>query len=139
MNVIGSKTGSLFPTGTTIDTIDGIDVTCIDVAVPMVIARSTDLGISGYESSGELNGNKGLFDAIEPIRIKAGQLMGLGDVSQSVVPRFGLIAPAKDGGSIAARYFMPWQCHPSYAVTGSICTGSCLLAPDTIAQKFKRQ
>ncbi len=70
---------------------------------------------------------------MEPLRISAGELMGLGDVSQSVVPKFGVLAKPREGGSIAARYFMPWKCHPSYAVTGSICTGSCLLAPGTVA------
>ncbi|MEM7303148.1 MAG: 4-oxalomesaconate tautomerase [Pseudomonadota bacterium] len=134
MDVIGSKTGSLFPTGKSIDIIDGIDVTCIDVAMPMMIGRAEDFGVSGYESREELDGNKALFERIEPLRIKAGEMMGLGDISQSVVPKVGLLAPPKDGGSITARYFMPWACHPSYAVTGSICTGSCLLAPGTVAE-----
>ncbi len=133
MNVIGSKTGALFPTGSSLDTIDGIDVTCIDVAMPMVIARASDFGITGYESRDELDANEALFKTFEPIRIKAGEMMGLGDVTESVVPKFGLLASPKDGGTIAARYFMPWKCHPSYAVTGSICTGSCALAPGTIA------
>lgn len=134
MNVIGSKTGALFPTGNSIDTIDGYDVTCIDVAMPMVIGRAEDFGITGYESREELDANKELFERFEPIRIKAGELMGFKNVEKSVVPKFGLIAPPKNGGAIAARYFMPWTAHPSYAVTGSICTGSCLLAPGTIAE-----
>ena len=133
MDVIGSKTGALFPTGNPIDTVDGFEVTCIDVAMPMVIGRAQDFGITGYESREELDENKALFERFEPIRIKAGKLMGLGDVSSSVVPKFGLLAPARDGGTVAARYFMPWSAHPSYAVTGSICTGSCLLAAGTVA------
>ncbi len=134
MNVVGSKTGKLFPTGNTVDTIDGVDVTCIDVAMPMVIARATDFGITGYENREQLDENAVLFDTLEPIRVKAGEMMGLGNVTQSVVPKFGLLAAPTQGGSIAARYFMPWSCHPSYAVTGSICTGSCLLAPGTVAE-----
>lgn len=132
MNVIGSKTGALFPTGQPLDVIDGIDVTCIDVAMPMVIARAADLGISGYETREDLDEDKALFARIEALRLKAGEMMGLGDVTKSVVPKFGLLAAPQAGGSIAARYFMPWKTHPSYAVTGSICTGSCLLAPGTV-------
>lgn len=134
MNVIGSKTGELFPTGKPIDTIDGFEVTCIDVAMPMVIGRAEDFGISGYESREELDENKALFERFEPIRIKAGAMMGMGSVARSVVPKFGLLAKPRDGGAIAARYFMPWTTHPSFAVTGSICAGSCLMAPGTIAE-----
>lgn len=132
-DVIGSKTGKLFPSGNTIDEIEGFRLTCIDVAMPMVIGLAKDFGISGYESREQLDANKALFDAIEKVRIPAGKLMGMGDVSSSVVPKFALLAPPRQGGSVAARYFMPWSAHPTYAVTGSICTGTCLLAPNTIA------
>ncbi len=134
MNVIGSKTGALFPTGNALDVIDGFEVTCIDVAMPMVIGRAADFGITGYESREELDENKTLFEKFEPIRIKAGKRMGMGDVTQSVTPKFGLLAEPREGGAIAARYFMPWTTHPSYAVTGSICTGSCLMVPGTAAE-----
>lgn len=138
MNVIGSKTGKLFPTGNALDTIDGIEVTCIDVAMPMVIARAADFGLTGYESREELDANTALFEAFEPIRISAGELMGFGDVANSVIPKFGLLATPRKGGAICARYFMPWSAHPAFAVTGSICTGSCLLAPGTVAQGLAR-
>lgn len=134
MNVVGSKTGKLFPTGKPINVIDGYELTCIDVAMPMVIGRAADFGISGYETREELDQNTALFNLLEPLRIKAGEMMGLGDVTKSVVPKFGLLAKPQEGGAIAARYFMPWATHPAYAVTGSICTGSCLLTPGTIAE-----
>ncbi|MEN0001371.1 MAG: 4-oxalomesaconate tautomerase [Pseudomonadota bacterium] len=134
MNVIGSKTGALFPTGSPKDMIDGHEVTCIDVAMPMVIGRAADFGITGYESREELDENKALFERFEPIRIKAGEKMGFKDVASSVVPKLGLLAAPRQGGAVAARYFMPWTTHPSFAVTGSICAGSCLMAPGTVAE-----
>lgn len=133
MNVTGSKTGALFPTGSAIDKIEGIDVTCIDVAMPMVIARATDLGVAGTETREALDADRAFFERIEAIRLEAGRRMGLGDVTSSVVPKFGILAPPQSGGAVTARYFMPWQCHPTYATTGAICTGSCLLAPGTVA------
>ena len=133
MNVIGSKTGKLFPTGQRIDEIDGVAVTCIDVAMPMVIARAESFGLTGYESREELDANRAFYDRMEPIRRAAGMRMGLGDVSESVVPKFGLLARPISGGTLAGRYFMPWDAHPTYAVTGSICTGSCVLAPGSVA------
>lgn len=133
-NVIGSKTGQLLPTGNPIDQIDGIDVTCIDVAMPMVIGRAHDFGITGHETREELDANTALFQRIEAVRLAAGEKMGMGDVSESVVPKFGLFAEARSGGSICARYFMPWRTHPAYAVTGAICTACCLVAPGTVAE-----
>ncbi len=133
MQVVGSKTGALFPTGNPIDVVQGVEVSCVDVAMPMVIARARDLGVSGLESREALDANTALFERIESIRIEAGKKMGLGDVSQSVVPKFGLLTAPANGGAITGRYFMPWSCHPAYAVTGSICTGACLLSPATVA------
>lgn len=133
MDVVGSITGAFLPTGKIRDTIGGLEVTCMDVAMPMVIARATDFGLTGYESRNELDANRDFFNRMEAIRIEAGILMGMGDVSKSVTPKFGLLAPARNGGTITARYFMPWQAHPSMAITGAQCLASCVLTPGTIA------
>lgn len=135
LEVVGSRTGKMFPTGSRIDVIDGVQVSCIDVAMPMMIGRAGDFGLTGRESEQELNGNWALFDSMEAIRLKAGQLMGLGDVTRSVTPKIGLIAPAMaEGAHFATRYFMPWETHPSLAVTGSQCLAACAIAPGTVAQ-----
>ena len=133
MGVVGSSTGAFLPTGNLRDTFDGIEVTCMDVAMPMVIARAADFGLTGYESVQELDDNRDFFARMEAVRLKAGDAMGMGDVSKSVTPKFGLLAPAKDGGTICTRYFMPWTTHPSMAVTGSQCLASCALTPGTVA------
>ncbi len=133
LDVVGNLTGSLLPTGKLIDTIDSIPVTCMDVTMPMVIARAADFGLSGYESADKLNENRSFFERMETIRIEAGKRMGLGDVSNLVIPKVGLLAPAKSNGTICTRYFMPWKCHPSMAVTGSQCLASCVLTAGTIA------
>ena len=133
LDVVGSKTGAMFPTGNRTDVIDGVPVSCVDVAMPMMIARAEDFGVTGYETREALEGDKALFARMETVRLKAGALMGLGDVSQSVTPKIGLIAPPKDGGHFAVRYFMPWSTHPTVAVTGSQCLAACALAPGTVA------
>ncbi|MCZ4262361.1 4-oxalomesaconate tautomerase [Limimaricola sp. G21655-S1] len=131
--VVGSATGVFLPTGQLRDEIGGVEVTCMDVAMPMVIGRAADFGVTGYESAAELDADRDLFARIEAVRLEAGRRMGMGDVAKSVTPKFGLLAPAQGGGSIATRYFMPWNTHPSMAVTGAQCLASCALTPDTVA------
>ncbi len=133
METVGGITGAFLPTGNLIDTIDGIPVTCMDVAMPMVIAKAESFGLTGYETAAELDENKAFYDRMQAIRVEAGKRMGMGDVTQSVTPKFGLLAPARDGGTITTRYFMPWKCHPTMAVTGAQCLASCVLTPGTVA------
>ncbi|AXI48680.1 4-oxalomesaconate tautomerase [Sulfitobacter sp. SK012] len=133
MDTVGGATGAFLPTGNLIDIFDGINVTCMDVAMPMVIARAAEFGLTGYETADELNENRDFFARMEAIRIKAGAAMGIKDVPTSVTPKFGLLAPAVQGGTIATRYFMPWVAHPSMAVTGAQCLASCVLTPGSVA------
>jgi 4-oxalomesaconate tautomerase len=128
----------MFPTGNKIDVIDGVEVSCVDVAMPMMIARAVDLGVTGYETLAELDDNTALFARMEALRLKAGALMGLGDVTKSVVPKLGLIAPPQGDGHFCARYFMPWDTHPTLAVTGSQCLATCAVAPGTVADGVVR-
>ncbi|MDJ0859594.1 MAG: 4-oxalomesaconate tautomerase [Dinoroseobacter sp.] len=138
LDVVGSKTGAMFPTGNKIDVIDGVEVSCVDVAMPMMIARAADLGVTGYEDKASLDVDKDLFSRMEALRLKAGELMGMGDVTQSVTPKIGLLAPPRAGGHFATRYFMPWQTHPTLAVTGSQCLAACALAHGTVAEGIAR-
>ncbi len=137
MDVVGSKTGALFPSGHTLEQIDGIDATLIDIAVPMMLVRAADLGKTGEESADELTADRDFMDRLEAMRLQAGQRMGLGDVAQKVVPKVGLLAPACQRGCISIRYFMPWQCHPSLAVTGSMAFAGCMLAPGTVSDSIQ--
>ena len=134
MDVVGSVTGHLLPTGNLRDCFDDVEVTCMDVAMPIVIARADAFGLSGYEPVEQLESNTDFMARMQAIRLAAGAAMGMGDVSSSVTPKFALFAPAKSGGSSAARYFMPWQAHPSMAVTGAQCLASCAVFPGSIAE-----
>ena len=133
MDTTGGATGAFLPTGNLIDMFDGIAVTCMDVAMPMVIARADAFGLTGYETVDALDKNSDFLARMEALRIKAGAAMGMGDVSGSVIPKFGLLAPAGDKGTIAARYFMPRKTHPTMAVTGAQCLAACVLTPGSIA------
>ena len=63
--------------------------------------------------------------------------MGLGDVSEMVIPKPLLIAkPNSDQGSVCARYFMPHRCHKAIAVTGSIALTMSLCYEGTVASQL---
>lgn len=130
---VGSVTGKLMPTGNACDVIDGVAVTCLDVAMPVVIARAESFGLTGTETPQKLDSNTDFIARREAIRIKAGALMGMGDVSDSVTPKFAIMAPARNGGAASARYFMPQTCHPSMAVTGAQCLAASLLVSGSVA------
>lgn len=134
LDTIGSVTGALLPTGKLADTVQGVEVTCLDVAMPIVIARAEAFGLTGYETRAELDANAGFLARVETLRVEAGRRMGMGDVAQSVTPKFAILAKAREGGTFAARYFMPWKCHPSMAVSGAQCLAACVLMPGTVAE-----
>jgi 2-methylaconitate cis-trans-isomerase PrpF/tripartite-type tricarboxylate transporter receptor subunit TctC len=129
----GAVTGSVFPTGKRIDTIDGTAVTCIDAAMPLMIVRAADLGVTGIEMPGQLDEHPGLLDRIEHLRRHAGELMGLGDVSDSVIPKPVLVSPGDSATSITSRYFTPRRCHASHAATGAIGVATAFALPGTVA------
>jgi 4-oxalomesaconate tautomerase len=134
MEVVGSSCGALFPTGHRTEVIDGIEVSCMNVAMPVVMARASDFGLTGYETAEALDANTAFFVRMESIRREAGKRMGMGDVSASVLPKFTILAaPSQTGATITARYFMPWKTHPSMAVTGAQCIASCAVHPGTVA------
>ena len=133
----GAVTGSLFPTGRRIDRIDGVEVTCIDAAMPLVIVRAADLGLAGGETPAELDANTALLLRLEKLRRLAGEAMGLGDVSQSVIPKPVIASDGDSADSITSRYFTPRRCHASHAVTGAIGVATAFALPGTVASGAK--
>ena len=138
MDVVGSVSGKMLPTGNLRDTIDGIEVTCIDVAMPMIMMRAKDFGLTGYEGRAEINPNKALFAKIEPIRLEAGRRMGFGDCSDKVIPKVGLLSPPRDGGTITSRYLTPHALHAAHAVTGAVCVATACALEGTIAHELAK-
>lgn len=129
----GSSCGALLPTGNAVDVIDGVEATLIDNGMPVVVLRATDLGITGTETREELEANQTLRDRLESIRLKAGPLMNLGDVSGKSVPKMTMISPPRDGGAISTRTFIPHRCHASIGVLGAVSVATACALPGTPA------
>ena len=135
----GAVTGKVFPTGNRIDMINGIEITCIDAAMPLMILRAKDMGITGRETPSELDANRPLLERIEKLRLEVGQRMGLGDVTHSVIPKPVLVSEGDHSNCIVSRYFTPHKCHISHAVTGAIGVVTAFAMPGTVASGMTRK
>lgn len=146
---VGAKTGKLLPTGQASDEVCGVEVSCVDVAVPMVILRAEDVGKTGQESPDELARDPKLKERLREIWVAAGLKMGLrrrggalmtaADLAHSeTVPKVCLISRTDDEANISARYFTPQAPHSSLAVTGGCCLAVACLVPGTVAHALSR-
>jgi 4-oxalomesaconate tautomerase len=123
----GSATGALLPTGNLTDVIEGVTVTCIDNGMPVVVVAATELGAAGYERVAVLEADTALNRRVQALRLAAGPLMGLGDVSATSVPKVSLVAAPADGGTICTRTFIPVRVHESIGVLGAVSVATALL------------
>lgn len=133
MDAVGAKTGVMLPTGHATEIINGIDVSCLDVCMPMVMMRAADLGLTGYEGRKEIDGNTELLARIEAIRMEAGRRMGFGDVTDKVIPKVGLLSEPRETGAITSRYLTPHKLHAAHAVTGAVCVATACLLEGSVA------
>jgi 2-methylaconitate cis-trans-isomerase PrpF len=132
-DAVGAKTKQLLPANEVRTIIDGIAVSCIDMAMPMVIIPAESLGKTGFESKGELDSDTELLVKIERIRQAASHRMQLGDATDKVIPKVALVARPRDGFGLVSRYFTPKVCHAAHAVTGAVCLAVAAGIKGTIA------
>jgi len=123
----GSSCGALLPTGNGVDEIDGVRCTLIDNGMPCVVFAAAEVGVTGYEDRDTLDANMAMKTKVEAIRLKAGPLMNLGDVSEKSVPKMMLVAPPTEGGAIAVRSLIPHRVHASIGVLGAVSVATACL------------
>ena len=132
-DVAGSTCGALLPSGSAVDLVEGVECTLVDCGMPVVVLRAADVGVRGDESCAQLDGDTDCKARIEEIRIAAAAKMGLGDARASTVPKVTLVAPPRDGGTLATRTFIPHQCHDAIGVLGGISVAVAAMLPGTPA------
>ena len=59
--------------------------------------------------------------------------MGLGDVTNTTVPKMTLVSAPRDGGSICTRTFIPHRCHDAIGVLGAVSVATAALLDGTPA------
>lgn len=164
----GGVTGSLFPTGTSIEQVvregagrDGGDprVSCsvADVGNPCVFLRAADLDLDGTELPAELSETPGLLDELEQIRGIICERIGLvDDPSRSrdespAVPQIAVVSEPQSYDSsvdthvsadeidITARIVTSGTPHHAYAVTGAMCLAATASLPGTLPNEVARR
>jgi 4-oxalomesaconate tautomerase len=139
LDVAGSSCGALFPTGNVHDTSDGLEITCIDNGMPVVILNAGDFGLRGDETPEALEADQTLKARIEKIRLELGPRMNLGDVARKTVPKMSLISPALHGGTLSTRTFIPHRVHEAIGVLGAVSVATACAVAGTVAARIAPQ
>lgn len=131
--IAGSSCGALLPTGRVLDEIDGSRVTLIDNGMPVVCLAAADFGLTGAESPADIEKRTDVLARIEKIRLTAGPLMNLGDVTDQTVPKMSLLAPPAAGGAVNTRTLIPHRVHEAIGVLGAVSVATACLLPGSVA------
>lgn len=137
-DIAGGATGKLFPTGNRRDLINGLNVSIIDAGNLMMLLKAEDIGLTGLEDKSFFEQNKDLMVKLETTRKEAGLKAGLGDVSNSVLPKIGILSKARTTGAIKSQYLTPHSLHPSHAVSGAVCIATASKAKGTVANDLAK-
>ncbi len=137
-DISGGSTGALLPTGRVVDQLAGVPATLIDNGMPVVVMRAADLDVTGYESCADLEGNDDLRGLLEKIRLEAGPMMNLGDVSEATIPKLTMVAPPAGSGDLCTRTFVPHRCHQAIGVLGAVSVATAALIPGSPASEVLR-
>lgn len=136
LDVTGSSCGSLLPTGQVVDRVDGIEATCIDNGMPVIILRAADFGKTGAESPAALEADAALKARLERIRLSLGPRMNLGDVAKKTVPKMSLVSAALHGGALNTRTFIPHRVHEAIGVLGAVSVATACVLPGSVAAQL---
>ena len=125
----GRTTGRLFPTGEQVDKLafDGRQVTAtlIDAGAPVVILDAEELGLTGHETSSDIDSRPALLVHLDDVRRDAAVRMGLAATradAERAVPKLAFVARASDDGGedLVVRMLSMGRLHPALAITGSV-------------------
>lgn len=161
INPSGSVTGQLLPTGNAVDTLNvegvgTIDVSIVDVTNPLVFVKADDVGMVGKETPEAIDSNQELLDILEKIRGAAAVRIGLIDDYKDsarktpTIPKLAIVAKADsyitvsgkevdaEEIDILCRMMSMQKTHPTYAMTGAMCTAAAAMVNGTIVNQLKR-
>ncbi len=154
----GTLGKGLLPTGNAVDTLEvpgygPVAVSIVDAANPLVFVKAADLGLTGRELPDELNAAPEKLELLEKVRGLAAVKLGLtNDYTSSAwdtpgIPKMTFVAEAadytaadgkeirKDSIDLLSRMMSMQKTHPSYAMTGAMCTAAAAVVPGSIVNQ----
>lgn len=157
----GTLGRGLLPTGNAVDVLEvpglgKLEISLVDAANPLVFVRAKDLGLTGTELPDAINGDPKLLALLETIRGMAAVKLGLVDTPEKAawvtpgIPKMTIVAQAQsyttssgekveaDQVDLVARMMSMQKTHPSYAMTGAMCTAAASVVPGSLVQQVLR-
>ena len=135
LDTAGSVAPGLLPTGHVRDVIDGIEVTCIDNGMPLVMLQGARTSAApAMKASMQLNADTELKARLERLRIACGHAMQLGDVTSKNYPKMTLIAAPRAGGSLTTRSFIPHVCHDAIGVLAAVTVATACVLKGSVTE-----
>lgn len=151
---------SLLPTGHAVDVLDipdfgEIKVSIVDASNPLVFVKAQDIGLNGTELPSDIDSNPQMLHLLESIRGEAAKLLGLVENADDAanktpgVPKMTIVSESVDytstsGESIttemidlSSRMMSMQKPHPTYAMTGAMCTAAAAVIPGTVVYEAK--
>ena len=77
--------------------------------------------------------------ASRPSACSSGPRMNLGDVAKKTVPKMCLVSPARHGGAIDTRTFIPHRVHEAIGVFGAVSVATACVTPGSVAAQVARR
>jgi len=160
MEPAGTVCNGLLPTGNPVDILEipnfgRLEASMVDAANPLVFVRAEDIGMTGKELPQEIDSNESLLNLLERIRAEAAKRLGILDNAEDSamlspgVPKMTIVSFPKDyattvGDQVLAseydllgRMISMQKAHPTYAMTGAMCTAAAAVIPNTIVNQAR--
>lgn len=154
----GTLGNGLLPTGNAVDTLDvpdfgPVQVSIVDAANPLVFVKARDLGLTGRELPDELNADEAKLSLLEKVRGLAAVKLGLiEDYAKSAwetpgIPKMTFVSETesymtadgkevkKESIDLLSRMMSMQKAHPSYAMTGAMCTAAAAVVPGSVVNQ----
>jgi 2-methylaconitate cis-trans-isomerase PrpF len=150
----GAGTGSLLPTGNTIDDLEvpgvgRIEASMVDAANPCVFVAAKTLAMTGVEMPDELEANPELLARLDAIRIAASLRMGIAKTGEEAarkpsIPKVAMVAGPREArtlsgeqleagaADVTVRMISIGQPHRAVPLTGAMCLAVASHLPGSV-------